>query len=610
MPEICPMDQVKVFEPDQALRAREYLLLSFFSFILFGYSMIGGRPLTMHEAVLPQSACEMLADGDWIVPKGGGRPWLERPPLPQWITVGTATVSGTCAQEWVVRLPSVIIAAGVVLLVALIASLWFHRTTGLLSGLLMATMFEFTRYAWLAEADIYLCGIVTAAIAVFVQLEFAPTASLMTPQRFWGKRPLLLLLFFVLLGLTNLAKGLLFGSIMVLSPILGFFLWNRSRRQMSRYAWLWGWLIFLIIAGAWPLAAWLRYPDVIDVWWFDLGGRLSGNYTAINQPLWYYPITLSWATQPWTVPAAFGLLQIWRRAFDVSNSPERFLCCWAVLPIAVFSIASGKHHHYLLQCLAPWAMLASLGLIWLGNRILAMPAWKHATVTGWLLLGVLGAAAVWRFSPQLSGLRWLPWALIAGWITVAVTLASAVSRGNARWAMSILLGTIVSLYALGYTYAGRVGDQGLADTAFLRDVPANIPPGIPLVVNADLQSMDVFRILFYLHDLGDQVVPIHNLTYLAEERIQNKTVYLISRWKDLSSLARYGTAEVILQSARTRRETSPEDRFTLFRLTFHKDLLRFPAPPRTSPMQAMGRETGPYVGKAVGNGHLGSGEAP
>ncbi|WP_455387970.1 ArnT family glycosyltransferase [Petrachloros mirabilis] len=580
---------------EQALRSREYALLFLFSFVLFGYSMVGGRPLTMHEAVLPQSSCEMLADGDWVIPKSGGRPWLERPPLPQWITVGIAAAFGSCAEEWVVRLPPALIATGVVLLLARMAAISFNRTVGLLSGLVLATMFEFTRYAWLAEADIYLCGIVTAAIAVFVYLEFFQKTPPGEPQRFWGKRSSLTLLFFVLLGMTNLAKGLLFGTVMTLAPIVGFLLWNAKRAQTVRYLWVWGWLVFLVIASAWPLAAWLRYPDVLELWWFDLGGRLSGNYAAINQPAWYYPVTLAWATQPWTIPAVIGLTVTRRRAFAVPFSFERFLWCWALLPIVIFSFASGKHHHYLLQCLAPWAVLGGLGLVWLRDRIFVEQSWKQATVVVWWLLGAVGAVAMWWFNARVPGPGWMPWAFITGWIIFAGTLSQAISKGNVRLTMAALLSAIVIFYGLGYSYAARISDQSLGDTLFLKEVPARITTGIPVVVNADLGSMDVFRILFYLHDLGDQVLPVHNLTYLLDERIQTEAVYVVSRKKDLPVLERYGTADVVLESPRTRRETSPQDRFTLFYLAFHKNLQHQAASSYISPMQAMHRAKGPYL---------------
>jgi 4-amino-4-deoxy-L-arabinose transferase-like glycosyltransferase len=113
--------------------------------------------------------------------------------------------------------------------------------------------------------------------------------------------------FFAVLGLTNFVKGVAFGPAMVLIPAAGFLAWNWDRRQMGRYLWLWGWVLFIGIAAAWPLAAWTRYPDVAELWAVDHLGRLSGTYTAINQPAWYYLTTLPWEMAPWTPFALVGL---------------------------------------------------------------------------------------------------------------------------------------------------------------------------------------------------------------------------------------------------------------------------------------------------------------
>src|SRR5574341_938662 len=76
------------------LHLRDYLLLMGFTLVLFGYSLVSGRPLTMHEARLPQTAREMQITGDYLFPTSGGRPWLERPPLPHWITIAFASITG------------------------------------------------------------------------------------------------------------------------------------------------------------------------------------------------------------------------------------------------------------------------------------------------------------------------------------------------------------------------------------------------------------------------------------------------------------------------------------------------------------------------------------
>src|SRR4051812_49489191 len=50
--------------------------------------------LTYHEAFVAQAAREMIAGGDVVVPTIGGRPWLEKPPLPIWLVAGPGRLAG------------------------------------------------------------------------------------------------------------------------------------------------------------------------------------------------------------------------------------------------------------------------------------------------------------------------------------------------------------------------------------------------------------------------------------------------------------------------------------------------------------------------------------
>ncbi len=129
------------------LGRRDYLLLTVYCLVLFGLAMVSGRGLSIHESVLPQSAREMYADGDWVVPKRGGAPWMESPPLPQWATVAVASLFGRCDTVAIVRLGPTLVATAVVLMVAWMATLFFGRGLGLLSGFVMATTCQFLRFA-------------------------------------------------------------------------------------------------------------------------------------------------------------------------------------------------------------------------------------------------------------------------------------------------------------------------------------------------------------------------------------------------------------------------------------------------------------------------------
>ena len=127
------------------LNRRDYALLSLFCAGLFGLGMLNGGELSWSEAVVPQTARTMLGDGDWMIPKRGRAPWLEGAPLAQWLTAAMWSLLGGEGRVWPMRLPSLLCSIGTVLLTASLATRWFGRACGLLSGLTLATASQFAR---------------------------------------------------------------------------------------------------------------------------------------------------------------------------------------------------------------------------------------------------------------------------------------------------------------------------------------------------------------------------------------------------------------------------------------------------------------------------------
>jgi 4-amino-4-deoxy-L-arabinose transferase-like glycosyltransferase len=583
----------EVLECDN-LRHRDYLGLALYGLLFFGFSLVGGRPLTMHEAVLPETSREMLADRDWVVPKNGGRPWLESPPLPQWITVGVASLFGRCDEVWIARIPPALMATCAVLLAAWMAANWFGRTVGLLSGFVLATTYEFTQYAWLAEDEIFLCTLSTAAVALFARTEFFQReSSALGTRNFFKKRSWGLLALFAVLGLTNLAKGLLFGTVMTLVPIAGFLLWNADWRRIAWYFWFWGWLAFVAIAAAWPLAAYSRIPEVVDLWMFDHVGRLNGGYEDITQPWYYYAKMLPTNLAPWTIVVPLALWITRSRALTVRYSAERFVWCWSLLPPIVFSIPSGKHHHYMLHCTAPWAMLSALALVRLRGQVMQWPSRYRNPLNSLVTLALPVEVALWVVRHKIAGPEWLVPAAMLVWPVLVVAFSWATSHENPRVAATGLFATITLLFCAGHWYAGAYKDLCRDDTLFLQAAKAQSPRELPMLINADMKSLDEFRMQFYL---GDRATAIHNLTFLADEKLP-RDLFVVSRAGHESEIAQYGDVERIATSAHTRREKSPADRLTLFRVKLHENLPRYStAGVSISPMQTQGRAPGPFLG--------------
>ena len=574
------------------MKRLDYLLLSGFCLYVYGVALVSGRPLTMHEAVLPECTREMQARGDWLVPTSGGRPWLHRPPLPHWTLLILNLPFGDIQQCWQVRLGPLVAGLIVTLTCAWMAQRWFGRSIGLLAGFLLATSFQFVRYTWLAEEDLFLCAVIIGALACFARLEAPSSDKPEVDPRFtffgWQSWPLLA--FFVLLGMSNLAKGLIFGPLMILVPVCTFLLIERSPRRLGRYVWLWGWLVALLIGGLWPTWVYLQYPDVLEMWRYDYGGRLNGGYVA--EPWWYYGSVLLWAMLPWTPCVLIGLA-ITARRVQVER-PVRFLWCWAIGISIFFSIPDGKHHHYFIHTLPAWAMLAALGLRrwwqWVGS--LAMP-WRSPEMVA-LSASVIAVAGIWlarRAYPPESGL--LPGLLVGAPLLIYLSCKSlslrdpwrAASLGFALW------GTVF----VGIHFVSKaLLDESRQDAAFLRKVPTLVDPAIPLVVNAQLRScLEVNRILF---DLPPGVRTVHNLTFLLDAQHSERHCYLLTQAEDLRHLRALGEVTIIAQSEHSRREADPGERLTLFELNLDAGLPRYSAHVYIEQQQIKHRKPGPFLG--------------
>ena len=460
--------------PHSIPKTSDYFLVFGYCVALYAVVLAVGGPLTMHEGVLSQTSRQMAADHDWIVPHYDEAPWLERPPLPQWITIGITSTVGRSNVEWVVshrpgtfgdpRGPFDRLARRHV----------YGRKIGVLSGLILATMYQFVRYSTLAEADMFLCPIVTASMTMFAYLQIIGKNGDGESRFFIGARPWPVLAFFILLGMTNLAKGLVFGTAMCLTPIGVFLLWNFGGKVLLRYVWLWGWLAFAAIALAWPIAVYLRYPDVLELWHSDLLGRLLPQDAAVQtkiigtanvEPIWYYVVNWFWVVAPWTLFAMAGLKITAFAAFSQRNSAQRFLWCWALATPLVFSLAHGKHHHYMLHFLPPWGILAAVG---------CRAAWRR-------LLDFRSLQDFGSLKPM------------AGVFTMLLLI---------NWA--------------SFYFKGSHLHRSSGDTAFLRKVADVVPADRSLLLHPGQERLEGLRMLFYCHD-GTHV--LHNLTFLRDARL-------------------------------------------------------------------------------------------
>src|SRR5262249_3717491 len=139
-------------------------------------------------------------------------------------------------------------------------------------------------------------------------------------------------------------------------------------------------------------------------------------------------------------------------------------------------------------------------------------------------------------------------------------------------------------------------DRYLDDRAFVARVRQGVPADRPVVVINDTSPLYGSWFLFYL---DRPAVLLHNTTFLRSDRLTEPETYVVARAEARRTLAGYGSVTQFDQSVRTRAETSPAERWTLFRVHFRDDLKRLPGDVRISPMQATGRAHGPFLTEDV-----------
>jgi 4-amino-4-deoxy-L-arabinose transferase-like glycosyltransferase len=380
--------------------------------------------LSYHEAIGAQSAREMLERGDIWVQSLDNHPWLEKPPLGVWPIALTGWLFNG-VSEAVARLPSALAAIGLAIGVATFTARRFGGRLGLLAGSIQLTSIWLISRGRLAEVDVLLACLTTWSIVTFDQLRntcIAHTSAHTTidakqkpnivPSRVIRSSKIAWL-FFTLLGLTALAKGVGFGAVLVLAAVGTTLVWDRDRATvfslLNVSAVCWALLIGLI----WPLAIMARYPGAFDLWTTHVSDRLSmrSQYFA-GEPTWLYALSYFWQTLPWTPIALIGVWASWKRTLQQPSGPDRLLWCWAIAPAILVSLANVRNGHYLIYALPPWSVWAALGLARVGERLqhrgFTATSLQRVMIVGMALLGLSYALGFTWLAPRLDhrGAEW------------------------------------------------------------------------------------------------------------------------------------------------------------------------------------------------------------
>src|SRR5262249_7674404 len=205
-----------------------------------------------------------------------------------------------------------------------------------------------------------------------------------------------------LLGLATFAKGPVAPALFA-TTLLGFLAWQRDLRRVTDFLTPAAVAAFVVLGLGWYVIALAGWGDEVVRQHLvgrhlrnPAGGMVEGRAYS-PEPLWYhltfYPFHLLAIAMPWTPLIALALVGIGRR--HAFGSPlVRFLICWALAPVIVFTPAEWKLRYYLLPSLPALALLAAPFAESLVMRASGRPrATRTSLVAGALVVTLGGALA-------------------------------------------------------------------------------------------------------------------------------------------------------------------------------------------------------------------------
>jgi 4-amino-4-deoxy-L-arabinose transferase-like glycosyltransferase len=309
----------------------------------------------------------MWTDGQVGVPYlNPDTPYFNKPPL-------ATVIHGLFLKIFhvhvtVARIPSILAALGVLILSVLALERLASRLEALISGLVLATTYEFFRRTREISLD-------------FWQLFFVMLAVYWVVRSLQQRSCTGLLLAGVPIGLALLCKPLV---ALALLPVLA--IWAGLWKQPQAAIWL---LIgtpavALLVAAPWHLYMWHRFgPAFIEQYFgHQVLDRAEGKMST--NPFWFYLVILAQGYWPWLLAVAWAAWHRWGRATQAQRPKSRDAVLlggiWAVCVLLMLSLFPDKKVNYALPLYPMFSWMAAAGLCRLPWRWLR--AWRVRRFAG------------------------------------------------------------------------------------------------------------------------------------------------------------------------------------------------------------------------------------
>jgi 4-amino-4-deoxy-L-arabinose transferase-like glycosyltransferase len=484
-------------------------LLLGFCFVLYFVNLGQWDLWNPDEPRYAQVTREMIDGGDWILMHFNGNVYTDKPPLFFWL-IGLSSYLWQGFSSFAVRFPSALFGTLTVLLTFFLGQRLYSSRTGFLSGLILATSYQFAFLATRANIDATLTFFTTGSLLFFIHWAQDGKRDQIRQEQTEG---ISIYGFYISMALATLAKGPV-GFILPLFVSLIYLAIQRDWKGIKRMKLFPGMLLFIVIVFSWyGVAVWKGGQDYFDATLFKHSiDRYSKGWSHIR-PFYYYVYNFPADFLPWIFFLPSAIVYGYSKETVATRKRFLFLLVWCIVIFVFFSLSKGKRGLYLLP-LFPAASLI-VGKFW--DDIISHPMenfrreWISFPLYIFMGLTLIAGVAIFAlivFAPAVIGFMGLP--LIAGitipriisdkWISYlpqAVPMAFILAGGSLALFFlyrskhyGAILFLLVGMVAGGFFYTTRVVfplvNPYKSAREICQEVKSRILPGEKLGIYGDL----------------------------------------------------------------------------------------------------------------------------
>ena len=429
---------------------------------------------------------EMVNGGDWILMHRNGNLYTDKPPLFFW-AVAISSFLWQGMTPFSVRFPSALFGTLTVLLTFFIGKRLYSSRTGFLSGLILATSFQFAYLSTRGNIDTTLTFFTTASMLCFLKWyqqskEGETSLEGMKGLSFYG--------YYIGMALATLAKGPI-GFILPLLGTLLFLLVQKDWKGIKAMRLLPGSLIFLAIVLAWYLPAILiGGKEYLEATLFHHSFDRFAKGSAHIRPIYYFFYNFPADFLPWIIFLPAAMVYGFSRAMKAKRKEFLFLMIWFIFIFLFFTLSKGKRGLYLLPLFPAVSLM--IGKLWEDFISFSMRHFRNEWIILplYVLMGVFlvgGVAMPWMISVKFPS--YFSYSLPIAFLLVGVAVSLFVfNRFKYYGAIFFLL---IGLMAGGFFYTLRVVfplvNPYKSARFICEEITSRIQPGEKLAIYGDFE---------------------------------------------------------------------------------------------------------------------------